>query len=158
MAGYKGHTVGAVVTAFLVWGGFYLVSNLLHLPQLQGILTTIQGQSLLIITVIAFALFPDIDTNSMAQDIYYAIFFIVDMALIVCKFYSIAAFFGLAALLPIIAKHRGWTHSKIACFFIPLVLLIIPMIIKDQLVFDGLPYYIAALAGYSSHLILDKKL
>lgn len=157
MAGYKGHTAGAVIAGFLV----LLILNSLVLFfdifLIQSIISSSHGKILIFTTTVAFALFPDIDTNSVAQDIYYALFFVVDLFLIGLKFYKIAAFFGLAALLPVIASHRGWTHTKYACFLIPLPIAFIPMVLYRELTFATLPYYFAAVSGYMSHLIIDRK-
>ena len=69
--------------------------------------------------------------------------------------YQIAAYFGLIIILPILAKHRGWTHSKIAMVLVPLPILLYPMYIKNSMDFSGAPYYAAAVTGYFSHLVLD---
>jgi hypothetical protein len=54
-------------------------------------------------------------------------FFLLDLVLIVRGLWREAAFLGLFAMTPLISKHRGWTHSLWAAFFIPLPFIILPM-------------------------------
>ena len=81
-------------------------------------------------------------------------------------------------MLPIMSKHRGWTHAKITMILLPGVFLLIPIYTNysewtsgDNLVSDfyglrdwdylpnalgsGLPFYVASFIGYASHLYLD---
>jgi membrane-bound metal-dependent hydrolase YbcI (DUF457 family) len=56
---------------------------------------------------------------------------------------------------PIIGKHRGWTHSKLAALLAPLPILVIPYIATNQLGDSAILLYAASVAGYYSHLLLD---
>jgi len=67
-----------------------------------------------------------------------------------------AAVLGFFALLPILAKHRGWTHSFSAALIIPSPLAIIPFLNKDM-EFNGMDFYIPTVIGYISHLVLDRE-
>ena len=115
-------------------------------------------------------LWPDVDTKSKSQQIFYRIFIIFNVVLIYMEHYAISAFFGLFAMLPLIGNHRGWTHSKLTMLLLPAVFLILPMVYshRDQLdqnellatqnlvlLKDGLPFYTASLIGYATHLHLD---
>ena len=115
-------------------------------------------------------LWPDVDTKSKSQQIFYRIFLIFNVVLIYMEYYSISAFFGLFAMLPLIGNHRGWTHSKLTMLLLPTVFLILPMVYfqRDQfnqnellaaqnliLLKEGLPFYTASLIGYATHLHLD---
>lgn len=104
-----------------------------------------------------FALWPDVDIKSKGQKLFYIIFFITDIYLICTSQFKIAAFFGLLIILPILSKHRGWTHTYWAMLLIPSPILFYPMISGDTFDFIGFPYYLAAITGYFSHLFLDKK-
>ena len=66
-------------------------------------------------------LWPDVDTKSKSQQIFYRIFIIFNVVLIYIGHYSISAFFGLFAMLPLIGNHRGWTHSKLTMLLLPTV-------------------------------------
>ena len=115
-------------------------------------------------------LWPDVDTKSKSQQIFYRIFLIFNVVLIYMGHYSISAFFGLFAMLPLIGNHRGWTHSKLTMLLLPTVFLILPMVYFQRDQFDqnellaaqnlvllkgGLPFYTASLIGYATHLHLD---
>ena len=115
-------------------------------------------------------LWPDVDTKSKSQQIFYRIFIIFNVVLIYMGHYSISAFFGLFAMLPLIGNHRGWTHSKLTMLLLPAVFLILPMVYFQRDLLDrnellavqnlvllkgGLPFYAASLIGYATHLHLD---
>ena len=106
-----------------------------------------------------FSLWPDVDIKSIGQKLFYSIFFLTDVALIFYfKELETAAYFGLLIILPILAKHRGWTHSRITAVLLPTPLLLVPMGMYGGTLLEGLPYYFAAVTGYFSHLFFDKKL
>ena len=114
-------------------------------------------------------LWPDVDTKSKSQQIFYRIFIIFNVVLIYMGHYSISAFFGLFAMLPLIGNHRGWTHSKLTMLLLPAVFLIVPIYFQRAqldrhellaaqnlvLLKGGLPFYTAGLIGYATHLHLD---
>ncbi len=127
-----------------------------------------------------FGLWPDVDIKSKSQQIFYTVLFVLNVSLILfLQRYLEAALLGLFAMLPILSKHRGWTHSKITMLLLPCVFLVIPIYVEypnwrdgseelavlfDSLVkWEGLPdtlrsgltFYLAGLIGYASHLHLD---
>ena len=115
----------------------------------------------MLIAVLA-SLGPDIDIKSQGQMLFYRGFLVVDLGLLVLfythddlRFLEGAAFLGLLALLPLIGKHRGWTHSRFAMLLLPSPLLLVPMAVHEQVLWVGLPYYLAGLVGYGSHLYKD---
>jgi len=69
-----------------------------------------------------------------------------------------AAYLGLIAMLPIIGHHRGWTHAKWAILAVPLPILLLPYLYNQQNLPIAAIYYGAAVTGYFSHLLLDKKI
>ena len=149
MASGKGHIVGGFV---FLWLFLTILSNYFFVPS---------AMEIVIFTAIAvmFALWPDVDIKSLGQKVFYTIFFVTDATLVFYfKDYKTAAFFGLLIILPVLAKHRGWTHSKITAVLLPTPLLLVPMYAYDGALMEGLPYYFAAVTGYFSHLFFDKKL
>ena len=102
-----------------------------------------------------FGLWPDVDTNSKGQNLFYTLFFIADIVLIATKHFEEAAYLGLFALLPALGKHRGWTHTWWAMLLIPSPLVILPWVLMPERPLAGLPFYGAAVVGYFSHLVLD---
>lgn len=122
------------------------------------------------VIAILSGLWPDVDTKSKSQQIFYRIFIIFNVVLIYMGHYSISAFFGLFAMLPLIGNHRGWTHSKLTMLLLPTVFLILPMAYFQRDLLDrnellaaqnlilikaSLPFYTASLIGYATHLHLD---
>ncbi|MBC8214335.1 MAG: metal-dependent hydrolase [Candidatus Marinimicrobia bacterium] len=118
MSSGKGHIVGGFV---FLWLFLTVLSNFFFVPS---------AMEIVIYTAIAimFALWPDVDIKSIGQKLFYTIFFITDVVLVFYfQDYKSAAFFGLLIILPILAKHRGWTHSKITAVLLPTPLLLVPM-------------------------------
>lgn len=154
MSGYKGHIVGAVAAnAVYLAGVKVLPSDLLERSNIS-----LQDWQLLIglfVVAILFGLFPDVDTNSVGQNLFFGIAFIAMVILIVAGKFEPAAYLGLLAMMPIIGKHRGWTHHKLAMFLVPLPIIVIPYLSNHQIWTLGLLIYGAAVAGYFSHLLLD---
>ncbi|MDP8228236.1 MAG: metal-dependent hydrolase [Candidatus Electryoneaceae bacterium] len=106
------------------------------------------------------SVWPDIDTKSMGQKAFYRLFFIFNGYLIVTEQYQISAYLASFVILPLLTKHRGWTHTSLSMILIPSPLLLYPMYQQSFERWDGagLPYYLAAVIGYMSHLILDTRL
>lgn len=102
------------------------------------------------------SIWPDVDTNSMGQKIFYGMFIVLDSFFLITGKYVEAALLGFFALLPVVAKHRGWTHTLSAAFLVPSPLLVLPLI-RPDLPFGGLEYYIPVVIGYLSHLALDRQ-
>ena len=102
------------------------------------------------------ALFPDTDTDSKGQNLFYAIMVVLDIAFMIKGMYRWAAVLGFCAMLPALGRHRGWTHTWWAMALVPLPILLLPMIFFDQPLLRPLPFYLSAVSGYFSHLLLDK--
>jgi len=109
----------------------------------------------LFVVAVLFGLFPDIDTNSKGQNIFYGIAFVAEIILVITGKFEPAAYLGLLAMTPIVGKHRGWTHSKIAMVLVPLPILLVPYLHNHHVWTLGVLIYGAAVAGYFSHLLLD---
>ena len=128
---------------------------------------------------VLFGLWPDVDIKSKSQKIFYSVLFALNLVLIVfLQKYLESALLGLFAMLPIMSKHRGWTHAKTTMILLPSVFLLIPVysahsewatdgnladLLNAILEWDGLtdalrsgvPFYVASFIGYASHLHLD---
>lgn len=146
MPGFKTHIAGAVaVTGAAVaatsWLGFYRpgVETMLAL----GVLAVLGG------------LFPDVDTDSKGRRLFYGLAVVADAVLILRQQYRQAALLGFFALLPAIDGHRGWTHSWWAALLVPSPILLAPVFLLHQPWPALLPYYLACVLGYFSHLLLD---
>ncbi len=128
---------------------------------------------------VLFGLWPDVDIKSKSQKIFYRVLFVLNVVLIVfLQKYLESALLGLFAMLPIMSRHRGWTHARITMMLLPVVFLLIPIYtgypewqpsgnlvdhfnaLRDwdhlsSAILSGLPFYVAAFIGYATHLHLD---
>jgi membrane-bound metal-dependent hydrolase YbcI (DUF457 family) len=150
MPGYRGHLNGGLIAGSLAIGATTaLLGNLaFDLLQTAGLF----GFCLL------GALFPDIDTDSKGQNLFYSGLILIDGVLIYLEFYFWASWLGLIAMLPALGHHRGWTHTWWAMFLVPLPILIIPyLFFRGDGMDTFLGLYVAFALGYFSHLLLDRK-
>ncbi|MDX1765911.1 MAG: metal-dependent hydrolase [Candidatus Saccharimonadales bacterium] len=156
MSNYRGHVAGAALFSVAYLAILTLVFNLEIIPTDREIFSGFAFPIVLVGLSVMFGLFPDVDINSHAQNIFYSMFFVVDIWLIATKNFEEAAYLGLIAMLPVISKHRGWTHKKISMVLIPMPLLLMPAANNPDDIWVGLPYYGAAVVGYFSHLWFDR--
>ena len=147
MASGKGHLVGGVV---FLWIFLTVMANYFFVPDAIEIV-------IYAAIIIMFSLWPDVDIKGLGQKVFYSIFFITDVILIFYfQHYKAAAYFGLIIILPILAKHRGWTHYRITAILLPLPLVLVPLFVFDGTLAEGLPFYFSSVTGYFSHLFFDK--
>lgn len=154
MSGYKGHIAGALAVNTVYVGAVKVLP--LSVADRSGIM--LDDWQLLIglfVVAVLFGLWPDVDTNSIGQNIFFGLAFIADIVLIATGKFEPAAYLGLLAMTPIVGKHRGWTHSKLAMILVPLPIVLVPYVHNHHVLPFGLLMYGAAVAGYFSHLLLD---
>lgn len=154
MANWKGHVAGGIALGV----GYAAAASALpieHFAEAAGLLHDWQALAAILVLSVLFALFPDIDTNSKGQNIFFGLALAVDILLIWTGNIQAAAYLGLVAMLPVVGKHRGWTHSKLAMVLVPLPIVAVPYLYNDAVLPISLIYYGAAVAGYFSHLLLD---
>lgn len=155
VAGYKGHLAGAAVFFALYFGALAAVFAVdrayarFSEVELVGYGVALLGLCLM------FGLWPDVDTNSKGQNLFYFIFFVADVVLIAVRHFEYAAYLGLFCILPALGKHRGWTHTYWAMLLLPAPLLALPALLFPDRPLAGLPFYGAAVVGYFSHLFMD---
>lgn len=154
MANYRGHIAGGLITAS-AYAAIVSFTPLQQLAEASDLLQSWQPLAGVVVIGILFGLFPDVDTNSKAQDLFFWIIFPLDILLLATGNIQAAAYLGLIAMLPIVGHHRGWTHAKWAMFIVPLPILIVPYLYNQDLLLVASVYYGAAVAGYFSHLFLD---
>ena len=154
MSGYKGHIAGALG----VNAAYVAAVKLAPVSVLDRSAIALDDWQLLVglfVIAVLFGLWPDVDTNSMGQNIFFGLAFVADIILIASGKFEAAAYLGLLAMTPIVGKHRGWTHSKLAMVLVPLPIVLIPYIHNSRILPLTLLIYGAAVAGYFSHLLLD---
>ncbi len=128
---------------------------------------------------VLFGLWPDVDIKSKSQKIFYTILFVLNVVLIVFwRKYLESALLGLFAMLPIMSRHRGWTHARVTMVLLPGLFLLVPIYAAypewysggsfldasnalleweklPDVILTGLPFYVASFIGYATHLHLD---
>jgi membrane-bound metal-dependent hydrolase YbcI (DUF457 family) len=154
MPGYKGHIVGAVVCN-TAYAGALAAGPTQILHSTSNLVSNVEMLVGFYVIAILFGLFPDIDTNSKGQNIFYGIALLADIWLIYDGRITAAAFLGLLAMAPIVGRHRGWTHSKLAMILVPSPIVIIPFLYNQSYLDTALLIYGAAVTGYFSHLLFD---
>ncbi|MEO2002578.1 MAG: metal-dependent hydrolase [Candidatus Poribacteria bacterium] len=172
MAGHAEHARAAVrfyalflLGAVLLWlarGPLTLDTLPYTLPISDEVWRTALSIALCFALALIGAAFPDTDIKSRPQVLFYRALFVADAALIALYYardaliyLHAAAFLGLAAMAPLLGRHRGWTHSRLSMVAVPSPLVLGPMLAADAVVWVGLPYYLAAVVGYASHLYKD---
>lgn len=156
MAGYRGHLAGATL---FVLGYIALLAYAFSVDAAYEQFSVLEqiGYPLgLVALALLFGLWPDVDTNSKGQRVFYSIFLVTDLFLIATEQFRAAAYLGLVALLPVLSHHRGWTHTWWAMLLIPSPLLLLPYLHVPERPLVGLPFYGAAVVGYLSHLVVDR--
>lgn len=144
MAGYKTHITGALLACGLLY--FFPFWNALAWP----------GKLLCIALAVFFGLWPDVDTKSKGQWIFLWLCLIVNVILIIREEYKRAAYLSLLIILPLMSRHRGWTHHWLAMLLLPAALYLAALHYTKAHPVDLLPYFLAALLGYASHLVIDR--
>ncbi len=144
MPGYKSH----ITAALFFCGLLYLFP--FWLPM------SIWEKAGCVALAVFFGLWPDVDIKSKGQTVFLIGFVILDTVLILRHEYEKAAYLGLIIVLPIVGRHRGWTHSVGGMLLVTGGLYIAAIQYSGLSPMALLPYFIAALLGYVSHLILDR--
>ena len=124
LAGDRGHLVGATVFFAVYLGVLVLLYSVDQAYRQFTEVELIAYPLGLFGLCLLFGLWPDVDTNSKGQNIFYSLFFVVDVGLIVAREIEAAAYLGLFCILPALGKHRGWTHTFWAMLLIPSPLLL----------------------------------
>ncbi|MCL4361210.1 metal-dependent hydrolase [Candidatus Dependentiae bacterium] len=143
MPNYKGHVAGAI-TSFSLAILLFSVYRFSFFVILQWFIMTILG-----------GLFPDIDTKSKGQKIFYRIIIVSLICLILIKEWISASFLGIMATVPLNVKHRGLFHKL--WFNVIFVIMIVATLFN---IFPNYSFYIFSngfffLLGIISHLWLD---
>ena len=148
MAGYKGHIAGGLVLGGVALGAAVWAGQIRPTPEMAA--------TLLAIAVLG-ALFPDVDTDSKGQNLFYSVLLLLDLALMITEKYKWAAVVGFCAMLPAVGRHRGWTHTWWAMLLVPVPVLVLPALFYRVPLERLTVFYLAAVVGYFSHLLLDRK-
>lgn len=155
MSGFKGHIWGSLILSGFIIYLLYFLGNMFQFEIITKYIYSFEKMLTLVFLSVIFSLFPDIDTSSKGQKLFYFVFMLLDIYFVVKHKYRSAALLGLFAFLPILSKHRGWTHRKITAIIICSPFLILPIYLQSISYVEGVSYFFAAITGYFSHLIID---
>ena len=169
---FKGHFVGGIIAgvasvSIAVISGYAISASDYSLDR------TISENMLVLSKIwsVAFfmALFPDLDTSSIPQRWSYRIILLMLLYFLIEKKMDYFVVTAIISVLPLIDKHRGWTHWKITPWIISIAFAIILEYYRSNSnwfssyrwknVVNTLEYYwiyiIASAIGHYTHLILD---
>lgn len=145
MPGYKGHIAGAsFLYALILYPLLYFIHPSWYLVT-EWFLFLLAG-----------ALFPDVDTKSKGQYLFYYAVAALLLFLFVHRCYELTAICGILALVPLLVPHRGLFHQTWFVVLLPITIAAvaigcIPAYTKTIIV-NTLFFIIGAL----SHLCLDR--
>lgn len=146
MPGYKTHVVGGAL--FYIGALFLVATYCIAKPSIAVALEWF-------FCCIIGSLFPDIDTKSQGQMLFYKIIAIVLLVLLYKKKIALFIWAALLALLPLLVHHRGLFHKiwfiiAFSCASVFFVSHLYPAV-YSRLVFDAFFFAIGAF----SHIIFD---
>lgn len=145
MPGYRMHVVGGIAA----FGVTLALVNLAGIQQTSGVLLQ------WIACAVLGSLFPDIDTKSMGQNIFYKVLFVCMIVLIIKKQFVLISYGSLAAMVPLIVRHRGITHSAVFICLLPIPLLMYVSYTCPSYTTSIAYSSLFFVAGALSHLMLD---
>lgn len=176
---FPGHIRGAIVAGAAV-GTLAIASGQVELdaqafdefvrnPLAEGPVRKLCGLMLL---AWFMGLFPDLDTGSTPRKYYFHGILVVLVALYLVNELQLLAFVAMAALAPMLHKHRGWTHWWITPWLLSaaFALALEYLRARDSWFFgfdwrnawewwlENWIYAAAFVIGHYTHLILDSKL
>ncbi|HBM53181.1 MAG TPA: hypothetical protein DDZ97_08805 [Deltaproteobacteria bacterium] len=125
----------------------------------------------LFVTAVFMALFPDLDTTSVPQRWFFRAMFVMLAILYFQNELEVFCLLAFVTLLPVMHKHRGWTHWKVTPWLVALFLAIIWEYFRVQdtwrdrfsweNVWDALhsswAFVFACVLGHYTHLLLDSR-
>ena len=147
MSSYKGHIAGGIVAGTLLYAATIKLS-----------LSPTYGKNDFFFAFIALvlgSLFPDIDTKSIGQKIFYTLLVIPMAFAIISSYWTLLASLSALSMFPILVNHRGIIHSF---WFVTLFPLLIPVLTYQinpnysDLSWLAYSYFVT---GALSHLVLD---
>lgn len=112
MPNYKGHLTGGCIV-FIVAVLFFIGHKISFFTGLEWFAFTLLG-----------SLFPDIDTKSKGQKIFYKILFVMALYLIIKKRFLALAMISLLSFIPLVVPHRGICHRLWFVIGVPLSLVV----------------------------------
>jgi hypothetical protein len=176
---FRGHFNGGVVAGGLAVG-VALGTQYVHLqPEdwqqftqhpfaLEGNIQTLLS---VFATALFMALFPDLDTTSVPQRWFFRGMFVLLAVLYFQQRMELFCLLAFVSLMPVMHKHRGWTHWKITPWLIAVFLAMVWEYFRvkeawvEEFSWDNVwrwmqeywIYVFACVIGHYTHLLLDSR-
>ena len=176
---FRGHLTGGLIAGGIATGvslgAGYVSLNTESIQQFvaqpfhwEGEIQTLIG---IYVTTLFMALFPDLDIGSIPQRWFFRGIFLLLVILYFQRQMELFSFFAFVAILPVMHKHRGWTHWKITPWLISLFLAVIIEYFETKGDWAGnfswenvlsflqefWGYVFACVLGHYTHLLLDSR-
>lgn len=147
MPSYKTHVIGGVAS--------FIFLHLVATKLFAYVQPTPKNFAVAFIACVAGSLFPDIDTKSVGQRIFYSLMTIPIAYAILSQHWKMLAGLSIISLFPLLSNHRGVTHTLWFITLVPPMMTFwlvgaYPSLTKTLWV--GCVYFII---GAFSHLVLD---
>lgn len=144
MPNYQGHLIGGALTYLAV---SYVVpfTHLSWEVHVGNFLACMLG-----------ALFPDIDTKSKGQKIFYSVVALLMGVLLIKQRYDIISFVSVIALLPLMVRHRGLFHKLWFLAFCASAIAVVITWMNMAWQPIGLSLALYFFLGALSHIVLDQ--
>lgn len=171
---FRGHAAGGAAAAVLMTGLALFIEkvDLLSFFAEPGF-DNPDFKMLLIVFVLTWfmALFPDLDTASIIQRWFYRFMLIALLIALIRKERDTFVILSFLSIIPLLDKHRGWTHWLTAPWILAFGFAILNEYLRTKgawfarfnwervlIFFDTyLIYIISAVVGHYTHLFLDSK-
>jgi hypothetical protein len=154
---FKAHLTGGVITATAVTSLSYIL--------LGGRDNPISYTEVLFFSCLFMSLFPDLDTASIPQRYFYTSLLVIIPYTYLKLPPDYLFVLSMLSVLPLVHKHRGWTHWKITPVLISLILLVfydrskgVYEISEKSLLINYSMFTLSIISGHYTHLLLDSKL
>ena len=144
MPSYKGHLAGGVAAYVVVLQAIKYLEPNIHII-IQGFLFCLLG-----------SLFPDIDTKSKGQKVFYLLLLLFLIYCLVMQRWNLFVVVSLLGILPMLVRHRGLFHEIWFLFFIALFSTIIIKSLQSNYEHLLLANSWFFFAGCLSHVFLDR--
>ena len=169
---FKGHFTGSLITAGFATGVALFIEKTSPEPIIMSqAMTNLDLIKVFGITCF-MGLFPDLDTASLIQRWFYRFMLAFLAYCLIEKKMDYFAAGAILSVLPLVDKHRGWTHWKVTPWVLPVLIIGIFQYMRAEIhllvnfklerISNALEEYwffvLCSVLGHYTHLVLDSKL
>lgn len=146
MPGYKAHITAGAVSCFIL---IYAVSVLVHICP-----TFLQFMGCFACAILG-SIFPDIDTTSKAQRLFFLFSSLVLLGSIVFRAWFIFFNFSFITVIVTLLKHRTITHNVYFLFTLSILLILFSALVFNGISTGAVLSALGFAVGALSHILLD---